>query len=83
MKSVLTPEEAELVAIGAAIAATCKPCLNHHFGKAVELGISAERIAAAAAIGRGTRGTPAKHVDDLLQELSGSQPCSSSSSCCG
>lgn len=30
---------AELVALGAAIAANCEPCLQHHYRKAVELGI--------------------------------------------
>ncbi len=83
MKSVLTPEEQELVAVAAAIAGTCLPCLKHHYAKAAELGISPERLKAAAAIARGVRSTPEKHIDELMETLAGGEVEASKSACCG
>lgn len=83
MKSYLTPEEEELIAVAAAVAATCDPCLKHHYGKAMELGISPDRIKAAAAIARGVRSTPEKHIDELAEKLLGGQVEASRSACCG
>ncbi|GAA0584901.1 carboxymuconolactone decarboxylase family protein [Rhizomicrobium electricum] len=83
MKSVLTREEEELAAIAAAVAATCQPCLKHHYAKARELNISDERIKAAAAIGRGVRATPEKHIDELCAQLTGGEVEASATACCG
>lgn len=83
MKSILTPEESELAAVAAAIAATCQPCLKHHVGKAKELGITDDRIKAAAAIGRGVRATPEKHIDELCAQLTNGEVEAPASACCG
>lgn len=83
MNSILTREEEELAAIAAAVAATCQPCLKHHYAKAKELGISDERVKAVAAIGRGVRATPEKHIDELCAQLTGGQSEAPATACCG
>ncbi len=83
MASILTPEETELVAVAAAVAGTCQPCLKHHYGKAAELGISPERLKAVAAIARGVRSTPEKHIDELMETLAGGEVEASKGNCCG
>ena len=40
-----SPAVAELVAIGAAIAANCEPCFKYHCAKAKKLGVSKDDIA--------------------------------------
>jgi AhpD family alkylhydroperoxidase len=42
----------ELVAIGAAVAGLCQPCLRHHLLKAKELGISEDDINGAIKLAR-------------------------------
>lgn len=44
---VLTPRDIELVAIGAATASNCIPCIEHHIGAAREAGLPDELIHAA------------------------------------
>jgi AhpD family alkylhydroperoxidase len=41
----------ELVAIGAAAAANCHPCMDHHFAKCEELGIPRQEVAEAVKVG--------------------------------
>ncbi len=41
----------ELVAMGAAAAANCHPCMDHHLAKCDELGISREEVAEAVKVG--------------------------------
>jgi AhpD family alkylhydroperoxidase len=41
----------ELVAMGAAAAANCHPCLDHHLAKCDKLGISREEVAEAVKVG--------------------------------
>lgn len=41
------------LALGAAAAANCSACLEHHLGKAREAGVDAGEIAAALEVGRG------------------------------
>ena len=41
----------ELVAMGAAAAANCHPCMDHHLAKCNELGICREEIAEAVKVG--------------------------------
>ena len=41
----------ELVAIGAAAAANCHPCMDHHLAKCDELGISRAEIIEAVKVG--------------------------------
>lgn len=41
----------ELVAMGAAAAANCHPCMNYHLKKCDELGVAREEIAEAVKVG--------------------------------
>jgi len=41
----------ELVAMGAAAAANCHPCMDHHLAKCDELGISRQDVAEAVKVG--------------------------------
>jgi AhpD family alkylhydroperoxidase len=68
--AVYTPAVEELVAIGAAIASNCEPCLEFHVAKARELGVADDDIAEAVKTARRVKETPArsilKHADELL-----------------
>ncbi len=41
----------ELVAMGAAAAANCHPCMDHHLAKCDELGVSRAEVAEAVKVG--------------------------------
>lgn len=41
----------ELVAMGAAVAANCHPCLDHHLAKCNELGVPRREISEAVKVG--------------------------------
>jgi AhpD family alkylhydroperoxidase len=41
----------ELVAMGAAAAANCHPCMDHHLAKCDKLGVSREEVAEAVKVG--------------------------------
>lgn len=48
---IITEQVKELIAIGASVGAHCQPCLTYHVGKAMELGLTREDVAAAIAMG--------------------------------
>ena len=62
----------ELVAMGAATAANCHPCMDHHLAKCDELGIDREEVAAAVKVGlmvnRGAENAIRKKARELLGE---------------
>ena len=82
----------ELIALGASVAAHCQPCLKYHYAKARELGLSAEDIQEAIALGHQVESGARKAMSDFEKELSAatvseSEPCcggesSEKSSCC-
>jgi len=59
----------ELVAVGAAIASNCEPCLEYHVGLARELGVSDEEIVQAVKTARRVKETPARSILKLADEL--------------
>jgi len=63
----------ELVAIGAAAAANCHPCLDHHLKKCDELGIDRGEVAAAARVGlmvnHGAESAIRKRARELLGQV--------------
>ena len=63
----------ELIAIGCSVAANCHPCVKHHVGKAREMGIEAEAIDDAVAVGQRVRKGAAGEMDKRLAELRGRQ----------
>jgi 4-carboxymuconolactone decarboxylase len=80
----LNMKEQELVAIGAAIASNCIPCIKYHIPQAKAAGLTDAQILAAVDLAEKVRSVPAKKV--LLSALStverartepaeGSEPC--------
>ncbi len=59
----------ELIALGAATAANCAACLEHHVGKAREIGLPAEEVEAALEVGRRVRQGAAGALDRVAARL--------------
>jgi AhpD family alkylhydroperoxidase len=59
----------ELIALGAATAANCAACLEHHVGKAREIGLPAEEVEAALEVGRRVRHGAAGALDRAAARL--------------
>lgn len=69
-----------LIAIGAAVAAGCEPCLTFHHSAAKHLGLSAEQMRRAAEIGAEVRAAATKTVMATKDRLLGVPV---QSGCCG
>jgi AhpD family alkylhydroperoxidase len=84
-KPAAMPEEVrELIALGAAIAASCEPCFKSHHDKARKLGVSAGAMREAVQIGEAVKQASAMSVLSLADRMLGSQePVNASSACCG
>ena len=67
--SIFTDAVAELVAIGAAIASNCEPCLKFQFDKARKLGVTLEDMWSAVSIGRTVKDAPARAVLALAERF--------------
>lgn len=63
----------ELVAMGAAAAANCHPCMDHHLARCDELNIPRADVAAAVKVGlmvnHGAEGAIRKHARELLGDV--------------
>ena len=76
----------ELVAIGAAIAANCEPCLKYHYHEAQQLGVSKADMARAVETGAKVKDSPHQAILRLADKLTGanlSNPTAASDPCCG
>ena len=69
--SLFSPAVGELVAIGAAIAANCEPCLRYHMREAEKLGVSASDMALAVAMAAKVKDAPHQAVLSLAAKLTG------------
>ncbi len=73
----------ELVALGAAIGASCEPCFKFHYDKARKLGLSVEAMREAVKIGEAVKQASAKNIVGLAERmLGGDEPKTATSSCC-
>ena len=92
--SLFTEQVAELVAIGAAIAANCKPCFKYHYDRARELGVSNEDMRRAVDLAQKVKDRPARamlelasrHLDkgpSVSADVEAVQATAPSSACCG
>jgi AhpD family alkylhydroperoxidase len=86
--SLYTDAVAELVAIGASIAASCVPCFKFHYDQARKLGVSAEDMARAVAIAQAVKTASGKAVLDaaarhLHRDPAATAPQVQSGGCCG
>lgn len=59
----------ELIAVGAAVAVNCQPCLQYHAAKARESGADDEEISVAIAMARAVRKGAAAKMDDFADQL--------------
>lgn len=80
----MTERVKELIAVGAAIGASCEPCFKFHYDKARKLGISAEAMREAVRIGEAVKAASAKNILGLADRMLGAEePKAPTSSCCG
>ena len=64
-----SPAVAELVAIGAAIASHCDPCLRYHVREAEKLGVAAADIGRAVAMAAKVKDAPHRNIMRLAERL--------------
>jgi AhpD family alkylhydroperoxidase len=69
--SLYSPAVAELVAIGAAIAANCEPCFKYHYAQAQKLGVSSLDMARAVAMANAVKEAPARAMLTLAERYLG------------
>lgn len=80
----ITEQVRELIALGAAIGASCEPCFKFHYEKARKLGVSPEIMREAVRIGEAVKAASAKNILDLADRmLVVGEPKTASTSCCG
>lgn len=65
----LDPTTSALVAIGAAVAANCQPCLTHHVAQARALGVGDAALAEAVAVAQRVKEAPARAISELAATL--------------
>jgi len=84
--AVYSPAVNELVAIGAAIAANCEPCLKYHYREAQQLGVSKTDMAQAVQMGAKVKDSPHQAILKLADRLTGtvlSNAAAGPDVCCG
>ncbi|NLW83854.1 MAG: carboxymuconolactone decarboxylase family protein [Phycisphaerae bacterium] len=59
----------ELIALGASVACNCHPCVKFHTDKARKMGIAANDIQTAYAVGQMVRKGAAGQMDELLKTV--------------
>jgi len=81
--SELSFRDRELVALGAALASNCEPCVEHHVAEAQKAGLSPSEIAEAIALADTIRQVPARKVLATAQRLTatGKTPASAAACC--
>ena len=71
----LNPKEKGLSAVGISIAAGCRPCAEHHLGKAAELGATPDEIRQTLADALGVKRNAADLIDaQVLTHLGDTPP---------
>lgn len=81
----ITEQVRELIALGAAIGASCEPCLKYHTKKAREVGLSEAQMREAIAVGRMVKEASAKNIHTLAEKLipEPEVEIEKASTCCG
>ena len=67
----LNAKTIELAGIAASIAGGCRPCLDYHFKKALELGCSKEQAGEAIELGKMIKQRPINDIYDHAEKLLG------------
>ena len=76
----LTPAVEELIAISAAVASNCDPCLRYHAHEAEKLGVTTDEVARAVNLAAKIKDAPHRNVMRLAAHLT--QPEPEESGCC-
>ncbi len=71
----------EMIAVGASVTANCIPCLQYHFAKACDAGLTIAEIRAAVQIGKGVRKGAAQKWDEEVSVLLGSSSGEQKATC--
>jgi AhpD family alkylhydroperoxidase len=61
----------ELAGISASIAGGCRPCLDYHFKKAIEVGCTIEEAKEAVELGKMIKQRPIKDIYEQAEKLIG------------
>lgn len=61
----------ELAGIAASIAGGCRPCLDYHFKKAIEVGCTIEEVKESIELGKMIKQRPIKDIYDHAEKLTG------------
>ncbi len=69
MTDPLDAKSGELIAIGAALAANCEPCLRYHVRRGAEAGCTQDEMRRALEIAQSVKDTPARLVASLADRL--------------
>lgn len=70
-RSMLSPREHEFVALGAALASNCVPCIEYHIKEARKVGLTDAEITAAIELADYVRRVPAGKVLDVASRILG------------
>ena len=65
----LDPKTIELAGIAASVAGGCRPCLDYHFKKAIEIGCPPEQAAEAVELGKMIKHRPVKDIYEQADKL--------------
>ena len=65
----LDEKTVELAGIAASVAGGCRPCLDFHFKKAIEIGCTAAQAAEAVELGKMIKQRPIKDMFDQADKL--------------
>ncbi len=80
----MTETVKELIAIGAAIGASCEPCFKFHHDRARKLNVSGDTMREAVRIAEAVKAASAKNILGLADKmLRANEPKTAGSSCCG
>lgn len=79
----LSARDYELVAIGAAIASNCIPCIEYHIPEARKSGLTDAQILEAVLVAEKLKLVPARKVLDSAKHLLNTEPYERNNSGCG
>lgn len=65
----LDPKTVELVGIAASIAGGCRPCLDYHFKKAIEVDCTIGQVTDAIELGKMIKQRPIKDIYEQAEKL--------------
>ena len=83
----LDDETKKLIAIGACVAANCKPCLEAQVSQAKNMGIGVAEIGIAIKVGQSVRSGAVSRMDEYINSMTGVEmgtgnPAAKSKGCC-